>query len=120
MAYAWLYVINNGSGTPNLVRTSDPGTTVTQVQPGEYVVTLPFRVSGLACVATLGNSVGTITAIPGDNSGLAPNHVRVLTHSLQNQLIGSYDFSLAMFYPVRRWWWPWVVGAIVAGVVLRR
>ena len=41
MATAWLYVINDGSGTPNIVRTSDAGTTVTQVQPGEYVVTLP-------------------------------------------------------------------------------
>jgi hypothetical protein len=117
MATAWLYVINSGSGSPNIVRTSHPGTTVTQVQPGEYVVTLPFAVSGLACVGTLNNSVGTITAVPGDNSGLAANQVRVLTLTLQNQVIGSFDFSLAVFYSVRRPWWPWVVGAIIAGVL---
>jgi hypothetical protein len=117
MATAWLYVINSGSGSPNIVRTSHPGTTVTQVQPGEYVVTLPFAVSGLACVGTLNNSVGTITAVPGDHSALAANQVRVLTLTLQNQLIGSFDFSLAVFYSVRRPWWPWVVGAIIAGVL---
>ena len=37
MATAWLYVINDGSGTPNIVRTSDAGTTVTQVQPDDYL-----------------------------------------------------------------------------------
>jgi hypothetical protein len=107
MATAWLYVINDGSGSPNIVRSSHSGTTVTYVQPGEYVVTLPFSVPGLACVGTLNNSVGTITAIPGDNSGLSPNQVRVLTLSLQNQGLGSYDFSLAVFY--RFSWWRWVV-----------
>jgi hypothetical protein len=117
MATSWLYVINDGSGSPNIVRTSDAGTTVTQVQPGEYVVTLPFAVSGLACVGTLNNSVGTITAIPGDNSGLSANQVRVVTLSLQNQALGSYDFSLAVFYPARRPWWPWVVGAIIVSVL---
>jgi hypothetical protein len=117
MATAWLYVINDGSGSPNIARTSDVGTTVTQVQPGEYVVTLPFAISGMACVGTLNNSVGTITAVPGDHSGLSSNQVRVLTLSLQNQLIGSYDFSLAMFYPIRRPWWPWVVGAIIVGAL---
>lgn len=115
MATAWLYVINDGSGSPNTVRSSHAGTTVTQVQPGEYVVTLPFTVSGLTCVGTLNNSVGTITAVPGDSSGLSPNQVRVLTLSLQNQLVGSFDFSLAVFYPGRWPWWPWVVAAIVGG-----
>jgi|SRR5262245_51246760 len=116
MATAWLYVINSGSGTPNIVRRSHSGTTVAQVQPGEYVVTFPPFVSGLACVATLNNSVGTITAVPGDSSGLSPNQARVLTLSLQNQLIGSFHFSLAVFYQFR--WWPWIVAVI--GGVLRR
>jgi hypothetical protein len=110
-------VINSGSGLPNIVRTSDAGTTVTQVQPGEYVVTLPCAVSGLACVGTLNNSVGTVTATPGDSSGLSPNQVRVLTLTLQNQLVGSFDFSLAVFYPARRPWWPWLVAAVLAGVL---
>jgi hypothetical protein len=36
--------------------------------------------------------------------------------SLQNQLIGSFDFSLAVFYPFR--WWPWIV-AVLAGALGR-
>jgi hypothetical protein len=98
MATAWVYVINDGSGTPQVVRSSHSGTTVTQVQPGEYVVTFPGSVRDLTCVATLNNSVGTITVVPGEHTGLLPNQARVLTLSLQNQLMGSYDFSLAVFY----------------------
>lgn len=108
MATAWLYVINDGSGSPRIVRSSHPGTMVTQEQPGEYVVTFPLTVPGLACVGTLANSVGTITAVPGENTGLSPNQVRVFTLTLGNELRGAYDFSLAVFYPDRRtWWWPW-------------
>ena len=55
--------------------------------------------------------------IPGDNSGLSPNQVRVTTLSLQNELRGSYDFSLAAFHAARRPWWPWVVGALIVGVL---
>ena len=97
MATAWLYVINSGSGVPNVVRSSPSGITVTQEQPGVYVVTFPGRFSNLGCVATLNNSVGVITAVPGDSSGLASNQVRVSTLSLDNQFMGTYDFSLAVF-----------------------
>jgi hypothetical protein len=118
MATAWIYVINDGSGSPKIMRSSLAGTTVTQVQPGEYVVTFPITVPGVACVGTLGNSVGTITAVPGDSSGLSPNQVRVLTLSLQNQLVGSFDFSLAIFYyRERRIWWPWLFVAVGAGAL---
>jgi hypothetical protein len=48
-------------GHSNIVRTSQSGTTVAQIQPGEYVVTFPIVVAGLAAVGSLGNSVGTIT-----------------------------------------------------------
>jgi len=102
MATAWVYVINNGSGTPNVVRRSHAATTVTQQQPGVYLVTFPPAVKGLACVATLNNSVGTITAVPGDNAGLLANQVTVSTMTLKNQFLGSYDFSLAVFYNPRR------------------
>jgi len=102
MATAWVYVINDGSGTPNVARRSHAATTVTQVQPGEYVVNFPPTVRDLTCVATLNNSVGTITAIPGDSSGLSSNQARVVTLSLGNELRGSYDFSLAVFYSPRR------------------
>lgn len=101
-ATAWVYVVNDGSDTPQIVRRSHAPTTVSQLQAGEYVVTFPPAVRHLACVSTLNSSAGTITAVPGDNSGLAPNQVRVLTLTLNNQLLGTYDFSLAVFYSVRR------------------
>jgi len=77
------------------VRRSCPrGVKVTQVQPVEYIVTFATIKKALASVATLNSSVGTITAVPGDSSGLAPNQVRVLTLSLGNALLGIYDFRL--------------------------
>lgn len=120
MATAWLYVINDGSGSPKVVRSSHSGITVTQIQSGEYVVSFPFSVPGLACIGTLNNSVGTITAVPDDKSGLSANQVRVLTLTLQNQLAGALDFSLAVFFSTRRPWWPWVVGTVVAASLLQR
>ena len=102
MPTAWVYVINDGSGTPHVVRRSHAGITVAQKQPGEYVVTFPRTIRLLTPVATLNNSVGTITAVPGENSGLAANQVRVLTLTLGNQLLGAYHFSLAVFYKPRR------------------
>ena len=113
---AWVYVINDGSG-PQIRRTSHSGITVIMNQPGNYTVTLPFSVLGLAAVATLGNSVGTITAVPGENTGLAPNQISVSTLTLQNQLSPALDFSLAAFYRVRWPWWPWVVIGLAAIVV---
>lgn len=102
MATAWVHVINTGSGTPNVVRRSHPATTVTQQQPGVYLVKFPPGVRRLACVATLNNSVGTITAVPGDSAGLPANHVTVTTLTLQNQFGGAYHFSLAVFYNPQR------------------
>jgi hypothetical protein len=110
---AWVYVINDGSG-PQIRRTSHDGITVIMNQPGNYTVTLPFAVSGLAAVATLANSVGTITAVPGENTGLAPNQISVSTLTLQNQLSPALDFSLAAFYRVRWPWWPWLVAGLAA------
>jgi hypothetical protein len=96
MAEAWVYVTNDG-GVPKIKRTSHAGTTVTQIQLGELVVTFPLSIPGLAAVATLADSVGTITAVPGESSALSPNQVRVFTLTLDNQA-GSYAFSLAVFY----------------------
>ena len=110
---AWVYVINDGSG-PQIRRTSHSGITVIMNQPGNYTVTLPVTVSGLAAVATLGNSVGTVTAVPGESTGLAPNQISVSTLTLQNQLSPALDFSLAAFYRVRWPWWPWVVIGLAA------
>ena len=97
MDTAWVYVVNNGGETPNIIRRSHPAITVIQVQPGEYVVNFPETMQALTCVATLNNSVGAITAIPGEESGLSANQVRVLTSTLDNELAGVYSFSLAVF-----------------------
>ncbi len=102
MATAWVYVQNNGSGTPKIIRGSHSQITVIQKQAGEYVVTFPQSVKNLTCVGTLNNSVGTITVVPGEHSGLASNQVRVLTLTLQNNFGGTYDFSLAAFYKTTR------------------
>jgi hypothetical protein len=102
MATAWVRVINDGSGTPNVVRKSHASTTVVQQQPGVYLVTFPNNVRGLTCVATLNNSVGTITAVPGDSAGLQSNQVTVSTLTLQNQFGGGFHFSLAVFFSTGR------------------
>jgi hypothetical protein len=90
----WVYVVNDGSGKPQVRRSCPSGVKVTQVQPGEYIVTFPTIKKLLAPLATLNSSVGTITAVPGDSSGLSPNQVRVMTLSLGNALLGIYDFTL--------------------------
>ena len=98
MAMAWVYVINDGGGVPRVVRRSHAAITVHQQQTGVYLVTFPASVRALACVATLNNSVGTITVTPGDNAGLPANQVTVVTLTLGNQALGVYDFSLSVFY----------------------
>ena len=55
-----------------------------------------------------------ITVVPGENTGLAPNQISVSTLTMQNQLSPALDFSLAVFYRVRRPWWPWLVGFLAA------
>ena len=104
-AIAWAYVIN-GQGNPIVQRSSHTAITVTSTRLGEYEVTLPFKVVGMACVATIGNSIGCITAIPGESAGLSHNKVKVLTLSPDNQLV-PLDFSIAMFYTFRFTIWPW-------------
>ena len=113
MATAWVYVINDGAGVPRIARSSQAGITVTQRQPGEYVVAFPVSARGLAAVATLANSAGAITAVPGENTSLPPNQVRVFTHSLEDGLRGSFDFSLAVFYRETTWW-PWLIAGAAA------
>jgi hypothetical protein len=113
MATAWVYVINEGAGVPRIARSSHAGITVAQRQSGEYVVAFPVSARGLAAVATLGNSAGAITAVPGENSSLPPNQVRVFTHALEGGLRGNFDFSLAVFYRETTWW-PWFIAGAAA------
>jgi hypothetical protein len=115
MASAWVYVINDGSGTPRITRQSHSGITVVPEGIGRYLVTFPIRVAGLAAVATLNSSVGTVTAVPGESTGLSPNQVRVSTLGLNNQAVGAVDFSLAVFY--RTGCLPMVAGVLGATVL---
>jgi hypothetical protein len=102
MGVDWVYVINDGSGTPNVKRKSRAGITVVQDQTGVYTVTFPESGSGLTCVATLNSSVGAITAVPGDAADKPANTVRILTADLNNNAMSSYHFSLVVFYNTRQ------------------
>jgi hypothetical protein len=93
----WVYVVNTGSGTPLIKRRSDPGITVLQVQPGQYIVVFPPAHKFLTCLATLNSGGGIITAIPGDAAGLPANQVTVLTGAAGGGPSGPLDFSLAVF-----------------------
>lgn len=90
----WVYVMNDGGGTPNVVRSSPDKVYVAAGQAGEYIVTFAAEFTRLACVACLNNSAGFVTAIPGDLSGLAHNQVRVLTFNMGGQLVSNLDFTL--------------------------
>ena len=98
MSVAWLYVIDNGRGHPKIKRKSHAGISIVQNSIGNHTVTFPPSISRLTCVATLNNSVGMITAVPGDNAGRPPNTVNVLTFSTPGGGFSPYDFSLAVFY----------------------
>ena len=92
----WAYLIDQGSGA-RIERSSDASISVVTPQPGEYIVTFPGNVKNIGCTATLNNSVGFITATPGDNSGLAANKVRVLTMNRDNSF-GPRDFTVAVYW----------------------
>jgi hypothetical protein len=83
-----------------VVAASDFGVSIEQVQLGQHIVTFPKRIHVTGCIATQNNSVGTITAIPGSNSALTPNQVRVLTFNLDNTPAGGVTYTLVAFYPV--------------------
>ena len=97
---AWVYVICDGA-TARISRASQSGFSVTRNQPGEYVVSFLSNMRELICVATLNSSVGVITAIPGDSTGLDPNQVRVFTGEPNGGRAGAVDFSLAVHYERR-------------------
>lgn len=115
MANAWVYVINDGSGTPRIARKSHAGITVVQQNTGLYLVTFPIQVTGLAAVATLNSGGGIICAVPGESASLPANQVTVSTVGLNNLAVGTVDFSLAVFYATNRF--PVVAGVLGAAAV---
>jgi hypothetical protein len=90
----WVYVSNADENVPHIVRSRPIPVYANQRIPGEYIVSFPPEFKDLACTATLNNSAGFVTAIPGDHSGLAHNQVRVLTFNLGGQLAPNLDFTL--------------------------
>ena len=98
MATGWVYVINDGSGVPRIVRSRPAaGVAVARRQAGHYIVSFPNRFRRLTCIATLGNSVGVVMARPGSDTDPDANQVSVRTLTLNNTA-SDYDFSLAVFY----------------------
>ena len=90
----WACIVDQGSGA-RVERSSDDSITVDTRQPGEYLVTFPSSVARTGCTATLNNSVGFITGVPGDHSGLRDNQVRVLTMEPDNSF-ASRDFTVVV------------------------
>jgi hypothetical protein len=64
---------------------------VETVAPGEYLVTLPMPMLGLA--ARVDDDAGFIAAVPGDDAGNKPARVRVLTMTAPDAF-GPRGFTL--------------------------
>ena len=88
----WAAVVDQGKAA-RIERASHDSISVQTLKPGEYVVVFPNDVRSAGCTATLNNSVGFITAVPGDRSGLPANGVRVLTMSPSN-VLEARDFTI--------------------------
>ena len=89
----WAYIQHDFSGT-NVVRASDSAISVLTVEPGHDIVTFPSSVDG--CTATICNSMGRITAIPGDQTDLAANQVRVTTF-FETAAYSARDFTIVSY-----------------------
>jgi hypothetical protein len=95
----WAYLIDQGviAEGARVEHSSDPTVSVETPQSGEYIVTFPPDIPVLGCTATMNNSVGFITAVPGENSGLQLNQVRVLTMNPDNSF-GPRDSTVVAYY----------------------
>ena len=69
------------------------GLRVETVVPGEYLVTLPMPIVGLA--ARVDDDAGFIAAVPGDDAGNKPSKVRVLTMTAPDAF-GPRGFTLRL------------------------
>ncbi|MBV9496340.1 MAG: hypothetical protein JOZ54_18975 [Acidobacteria bacterium] len=66
---------------------------VETVVPGEYLVTLPMPIVGLA--ARVDGDAGFLAAVPGDEAGNKPARIRVLTMTGPDAF-GPRDFTLRL------------------------
>ena len=72
---------------------SGSGATVETVEPGEYLVTLPFAVAReFGLFATVEG--GFLSATPGDDAGNKPGRLRVLT--IADGEFGPGDFTVVV------------------------
>jgi hypothetical protein len=74
-------------------RPYDTRTAVETVAPGEYLVTLPTPLAGVA--AWVGDGAGFLSAAPGDDDGNKPNTVRVLTLT-HDDAFGPRPFTIVI------------------------
>ena len=72
----WAYVVNG-----KVQHGSRQGISVQTIEPGYYIVTFPRDIKVRGVTATVNNSHGDITAMPGDSTGLESNQVRIFTFS---------------------------------------
>ena len=90
----WVSIQDQGSGAA-IINASSAAITVETPKPGNYIVTLPEG-SYAGCTATLNNSVGFVTCVPGGQAELSPNQVQVMTLNPDNTF-GPRDFTLTVY-----------------------
>ena len=95
----WAYLIDQGviSEGARVEHSSDPSVSVNTPQTGVYIVTFPPDIHVLGCTATMNNSVGFITPVPGENAGLQLNQVSVVTMNPDNSA-GPRDSTVVAYY----------------------
>jgi hypothetical protein len=92
--------IATDNGTPTVQQASDSSTTVaaSEGKPGEYTVTFPTEAHVLACTATINSgAAGTIYCGAGEDTGLNPNQLKVLTTDTNNNPGQSSSFTVAAY-----------------------
>jgi hypothetical protein len=88
----WAYVVDG-----QVEHGSRRGISVETIEPGHYVVTFPRDITVLGVTATVNNSQGDITAVPGTNSGLGANQVMVLTPDPTGPGFAARDFTVVVY-----------------------
>ena len=88
----WAYVVNG-----ELQNGSRRGISLQTIELGHYVVTFPRDVEVRDVTATLNSSQGDIRAVPGINTGLKSNQVRILTPDPSLPGFSPHDFTVVVY-----------------------
>ena len=85
----WAFIVNGA-----IERASDASISVSNLSLGYHLVTFPSNVGG--CTATLNNSMGMISAVPGDLAGYSANQATVSTFQEDGTAI-ALDFTVVCY-----------------------